>query len=177
MAGSFMAQFVSFVDIVIHQEEDVSAVSYPVLLTPVSIRLSMQLLVSYKPTNQCYLVNSLLPIVDFDHHLNPVTLSRSGPSIAGSTFSLTCSANLTSPIPLPSDVPSPKFEWFFGPHGNASLPSGVTPTTTDLKNCNIYTSTLQFSPALNKFHSGMYTCRLGAGQLANSTVVYFNGMN
>ena len=28
--------------------------------------------------------------------------------------------------PLPPNVPSPTFKWFFGPYGNASLPSGLT---------------------------------------------------
>ena len=48
MADSFMAQFVCFVDGVTHQEEDVSAVSYPVLPIPTLIRLSSQILVRYK---------------------------------------------------------------------------------------------------------------------------------
>ena len=112
--------------------------------------------------------------MDFD---NPVTVSAFGLSIAGKAFSLMCSATLTSPIPLPSNVPSPKFEWFYGPYGNASLPSGVTPTATNLKNCNIYASTLQFSPTLNESHAGMYTCRLGAGRLVGSTVVSLDGMS
>ena len=112
--------------------------------------------------------------MDFD---NPVIVSASGLSIAGKIFSLMCSATLIDPIPLPSNVPSPMFEWFYGPHGNASLPSGVTPTATDLKNCNIYTSTLQFSPTLNESHAGMYTCRLGAGQLASSIVISVDGMS
>ena len=112
--------------------------------------------------------------MDFD---NPVTVSAFGLSIAGKAFSLMCSATLTSPIPLPSNVPSPKFEWFYGPYGNASLPSGVTPTATNLKNCSIYTSTLQISPTLNESHAGMYSCRLGAGRLVGSTVVSLDGMS
>ena len=105
----------------------------------------------------------------------PVTLrSPSGPVIAGNTFSLTCSATLTEPIPLPTNVPCPTFEWFYGPDGNASLPSGVTPTA----NFSGYTltSTLQFTPVLNESHAGIYTCRLGAGRLANSTVVSVDSM-
>ena len=116
--------------------------------------------------------NLLLPTVQFD----PVVLSPSGKSIAGKTFSLICSATLVSPIPLPSNVPSPSFEWFFGPHGDTSLPSGVTPTAT-LKNCFTYSSTLQFSPTLNESHAGNYTCRLGAGRLANSVEISVDGMS
>ena len=113
---------------------------------------------------------------------NPVTLSPSGPGIDGNTFSLTCSATLTlyrskSIIQsLPSNVPSPTFEWFFGPDGNASLPSGVISMGTVLMVGNTYTSTLQFSPVLNESHVGNYTCRLGAGRLASSMVVSVNGM-
>ena len=107
-----------------------------------------------------------------------VTISPSGPGIAGSSFTLTCSAILTSPAHLPSDVPSPTFGWFYGPHGNASLPSGVIPSATVFKfmnSGNIYSSTLQFLPGLNESHIGMYTCRLGVGRLVNSTVVSIDG--
>ena len=105
-----------------------------------------------------------------------VTISPSGHGIAGNSFTLTCSAILTSPAHLPSDVPSPTFEWFYGPRGNASLPSGVIPSPTVLMSGNIYSSTLQFLPTLNESHAGMYTCRLGAGRLVNSTVVSVDGM-
>ena len=105
-----------------------------------------------------------------------VILSPSGSGIAGSSFTLTCSATLLEPIPLPSDVPSPSFEWFYGPHGNASLPSGVTPSSTVLMSGNIYSSTLQFLPSLKESHAGMYTCRLGAGRLVNSIMVSVDGM-
>ncbi len=110
-----------------------------------------------------------------NHPNNPVTISASGPSTAGSIFWLTCSAILVDPLHLPSNVPSPAFEWFYGPHGNAPLPSGVTPSATVRMSGNIYTSILQFSPALYESHAGMYTCRLGAGSLMNSKVVSVNG--
>ena len=110
-----------------------------------------------------------------EYNTSQVTISPSGPGIAGSSFTLTCSAILTSPARLPSDVPSPTFEWFYGPHGNASLPSGVIPSYTVLMSGNIYLSTLQFLPSLNESHGGMYTCRLGAGRLANSTTVSVDG--
>ena len=102
-----------------------------------------------------------------------MTLSPSGPSIAGDTVLLMCSATLVDPIPLPTNVPCPTFEWFFGPNGNAPLPSGVT------QRANFsgftFTSTLQFS-ALNESHAGMYTCRIGAGSLANSVTISVDGM-
>ena len=111
-----------------------------------------------------------------EYNTNQVTISPSGPGIAGNSFTLTCSAILTSPAHLPSDVPSPTFEWFYGPHGNASLPPSVTPSTTVLMSCNnIYSSTLLFLPTLNESHAGNYTCRLGAGRLVNSTVVSVDG--
>ena len=109
-------------------------------------------------------------------YTSPVTLFLSGPGIVGNSFTLTCSATLLDPIPLPSDVPSPNFEWFFGPNGNAPLPSGVAPVETVLKSGYIYSSTLQFSPVLKESHAGNYTCRLGAGRLVNSTVVSVDGM-
>ena len=110
--------------------------------------------------------------------VNPVNLLTSGPGVAGNAFSLLCSATLIHPIPLPSiNVPSPAFEWFFGPDGNASLPSGVIPTDTLWTTGNIYSSTLQFSPVLNTSHAGMYTCRIGAGRLTKSTIVSVDGMH
>ena len=111
------------------------------------------------------------------HNTGQVTISPSGPGIAGNSFTLRCSATLTEPIPLPSNVPSPTFEWFYGPNSNASLPSGVNPSATVLMRSNIYSSTLQFSPTLNESHAGMYTCRLGAGRLVNSTIVSADGMH
>ena len=129
-----------------------------------------------RPTKEYYNIMTLLlfSTVDFDRFPNPVILTSSGPGIVGNTFSLTCSVRLISPIPLPSNVPSPTFEWFYGPNVNASLPSGVTPTFNF--SGHTFTSTLQFSPVLNKSHAGMYTCRLGAGQLVNCTVVSVYGM-
>ena len=50
-------------------------------------------------------------------------------------------------------MPSPTCQWFFGPNGNASLPSaaGVTPMPTVMSSSSnsttdTYTSTLQFTP-------------------------------
>ena len=107
--------------------------------------------------------------------IDPVAISPSGSSIAGETYSLTCLAALFAPIPLPSDVPSPIFQWFFG---NTSLPTGVTPMGT-FSSSNAtsitYTSTLQFSP-LSLSHAGSYTCRIGGGFLMNSAMITVNGI-
>ncbi len=108
---------------------------------------------------------------------DPIILCPSGPSIAGKVFSLKCSATLISPLPLPPNIPSPSFEWFYGPHGNASLPSGVTPSATVRMSGNIYSSTLQFLPTLKESHTGNYTCRLRAGRFAKSTEVSVDGMS
>ena len=104
-----------------------------------------------------------------------VAISPSGSTTAGETYSLTCSATLHSKNPsLPDpNIPSPTFEWFFGPNGNDPLLSGLTPTPTVLSG-GTYTSTLQFSP-LSPSHTGNYTCRLGAASLVNSAVVIVNG--
>ena len=104
-----------------------------------------------------------------------MTISPSGSTgTAGETYSLTCSTTLNSDsTPLPINVPSPTFEWFFGPN-NSSLPTGVTPMAT-VDNINTYTSTLQFSQ-LSESHEGMYTCQLGPGRLANSAFVTVNGI-
>ena len=106
-----------------------------------------------------------------------VSISSSGSTTAGETYSLTCSATLNPyrnpPLPDPN-IPSPTFEWFFGPNGNTPLPSGVTPMPTVL-NSGTYTSTLQFSP-LTQSHTGNYTCQLGAGSLLNSAMVTVNGI-
>jgi hypothetical protein len=84
-----------------------------------------------------------------------------------------CSVTLIDPVPLPTNVPCPVFEWFFDPNGSAPLPSGV------ISRANVsgytFTSTLQFPP-LNASHTGMYTCRIGAGRLASSIVISIDGM-
>ena len=108
--------------------------------------------------------------------VDPVTISPPDSSTAGETYSLMCSAALSNPIPLPTNVPSPTFEWFFGPNDSASLPAGVTPMPTAMSSNStaiMYISTLQFSP-LSQSHAGMYTCRLGAGRLANSAMLTVN---
>ena len=105
-----------------------------------------------------------------------VTISASGSSTAGETYSLMCSVTLLDSLPLPSNVPTPYFEWFSGPSGNASLPSGVTPMATVLDTeTATYSSILQFSP-LSQSHEGVYTCRLGAGRLENSAMINVNGI-
>ena len=102
----------------------------------------------------------------------PVLISFYGSSIAGETYFLICSATLypnrNPPLPDPS-IPSPTFEWFYGPDGNASLPSGLTPGATTL-NGSTYTSKLEFSP-LHQSHTGNYTCRLGAGNLTRNIII------
>ena len=101
-----------------------------------------------------------------------VAISPDGSTTAGETYSLTCLATLapSSNPPLPDpNIPSPTFEWFFGPNGSAPLPSGVTPTDTILSS-DTYTSTLHFSP-LSQSHTGNYTCRLGAISLMNSAMI------
>ena len=105
-----------------------------------------------------------------------VTITSSGSNTAGKTFSLMCSATLHSRNPsLPDpNIPSPTFKWFYGPNGNAPLPSDLTPNTTVLNN-GTYTSTLQFSPLSQSLHAGNYTCRLGAGSLVNSAMFTVNG--
>ena len=124
-----------------------------------------------------FLLYQSVSTVNFGIHdeNDPVTISPSGPGIAGNTFSLTCSAKLIDPIPLPPDVSSPNFEWFFGPDGSALLPPGATPMETVLTSGYVYSSTLQFSPVLNEFHAGTYTCRLGAGRLINSILLSIDG--
>ena len=103
-----------------------------------------------------------------------MAISSSGSGIAGESYSLTCSTTLVDPVPLPSDIPTPNFEWFFGPNGNASLPFGAAPMAT-VQSGNTYRSTLQFS-LLSQFHSGRYTCRLGVGILANSATINVQGI-
>ena len=122
-------------------------------------------------------MNCLTLSVDFavNRFINPVNISSFGSDIAGESYSLTCSATLVDPVPLPSNIPTPTFEWFFGPNGNASLPSGVTPTATTLSSGYTYSSTLSFS-LLTQSHSGVYTCRLGVGILANNNTIVVKGI-
>ena len=104
----------------------------------------------------------------------PVIISSTGSGIAGESYSLTCSATLVDPVPLPSNIPTPNFEWFFGPNGNDSLPFGAAPTVTSVQSGHTFSSVLQFS-LLGQSHSGMYTCRLGVGILANSATINVQG--
>ena len=131
-----------------------------------------------------YYITLYLILVNFGykHNLSHVTISPSTGSttaIAGEAdYSLNCSSTLFEPSRLPSGVPSPNFQWFFGPNGNASLPSGLTPLPTTSKSnstSETYTSSLSFSP-LGQSHAGMYTCRLGAGRLVADTALIVNGM-
>ena len=96
---------------------------------------------------------------------------------AGETdYSLNCSSTLIEPTSLPSNVPSPNFQWSF--NGSPSLPSGVTPMATFMSGSNssgeTYTSTLQFS-ALSQSYTGMYTCRLGPARLMNNIMITVDG--
>ena len=112
--------------------------------------------------------------MDFDPLCIPVVISSYGNNTAGDNYSLTCSTTLIT-NPLPTDVPSPTFQWFYDPNGNAPLPSGVTPRATILGINNTYSSTLQFSQ-LSQYHAGMYTCQLGARRLAANKTVFVNGI-
>ena len=102
-----------------------------------------------------------------------ITGSSDVTGIAGDqNVTIECSVDIT-PNPLPEDVPSPSFGWFFGPT-NSSLPSGVIVSNVT-NSGNTYTSTLQFSP-LRESHAGMYTCRLGGNErLATNANIAVNG--
>ena len=104
----------------------------------------------------------------------PVVISSYGNNTAGDNYSLTCSTTLIT-NPLPTGVPSPTFQWFFGPNGDALLPFGVTPRATILGINNTYSSTLRFSQ-LSQYHAGIYTCQLGARRLAANKAVFVNGI-
>lgn len=107
--------------------------------------------------------------------IGAVSVSPAGTTTttAGDNFNLQCSVDII-PNPLPENVPTPSFDWFFGSN-NASLPSGVTVTPLTSSG-NTYTSTLQFS-LLQESHGGMYTCRLaGNPRLANNNTIIVSGM-
>ena len=105
-------------------------------------------------------------------NIGPVTTTASGGSntgIAGTSFSLVCSAT----VETQTDTPTPNFDWFFGTN-NDSLPSGANPMATVNVMGNTYTSTLQFS-TLQESHAGMYTCRLGSNaRLAVNAMITVN---
>ena len=110
----------------------------------------------------------------------PVQIFSNGfPTVEEAGYSLMCLTFLYH-LSLPSDVPTPTFQWFFGPNGNDSLPSGVSSpmATSNMSNPNgtyIYTSTLEFPRLSQRLHTGMYTCRIGAGRLASNAIVTVNG--
>ena len=104
-----------------------------------------------------------------------VSISPSGPisATADTHFTLDCSADIT-PNPLPPNVSTPYFEWFFGPDNSSLIPSGVNVSSVIISG-NTYTSTLLFYP-LQLSHTGIYTCRLGGNnKLVNSTNIHVNG--
>ena len=93
-------------------------------------------------------------------------------------YSLTCSSTLSSDsIPLPVNVPAPRFEWSFGPSGSDPLPSGITDMGTTTSDSITFTSTLEFSnsPLSQSLHAGNYTCRLGPARLVNNVILTVNG--
>ena len=86
--------------------------------------------------------------------------------VAEESFNIQCSVNINQD--LPSSVSYPTIQWFYGPT-NSSLPSGVTSTAvTNNPGSHTYSSTLQFS-ALQTFHGGMYTCRVGGNEVLAAT--------
>ena len=91
-------------------------------------------------------------------NIGPVTISPSGSITAtiGEPVTLQCSADIT-PNSLPESLPSPTFEWFFGPT-NDPLSSNTTHSSG-----NTYTSTLQI-PMVRESDEGVYTCRLRGNQ-------------
>ena len=122
--------------------------------------------------------------MDFGTHWSvpPVPTPQSvGSNTAGETgYSLMCTTILVNPVPLNCGVPTPTFQWLFGPNGNDSLPSrsGVTPTATNSSRNSTgitYISTLQFPMLSQRLHTGNYTCRIGAGILASNLMVTMNG--
>ena len=108
-----------------------------------------------------------------------ISLSTGSTTTGRADYSLICSATLFDPNTLPSDVPSPNFQWSYD--GAASLPAGVTATATVMSSQNTtsetYTSTLQFSQLNQSLHTRVYTCQLGPVSLTNSAMVTVNGMH
>ena len=98
-----------------------------------------------------------------------VISSVSTNNLGQTVFGLICSVDIFNDI-QELGVPYPTFEWFFGPNGNASLPSGVAVSTV-MDNGTSYTNTLFFSLP-NNSHTGTYTCRLGGNPRleANATI-------
>ena len=130
-----------------------------------------------------YLLSSIL-LVDFvanrDRKYHPVQISLSGSNTnEGIGYSLTCSTLLLTPLVIPSDIPTPTFQWFSGPNGNGPLPAGATPSMTISSTSSnpdgiLYSSTLEFPRQSQPLHTGKYTCRLGAGRLENSAIATAN---
>ena len=104
--------------------------------------------------------------------IGDVIITPTSPILAinGMDLTLRSLADIT-PNPLPQNVSSPYFEWFFS---NTSLPPDVTVSHV-INSGNSYISTLQFSP-LQLNHTGTYRCRLGGNErLAANVVVIANG--
>ena len=112
----------------------------------------------------------------FDHVTFTPSTGSTATTAGQRDYSLTCSVSLFDPSRLPSDVPSPNFQWSFG--GSTSLPSGVTAMPTVMSSSNstseTYSSILQIS-LLSQSHAGMYKCRLGPARLTNSVAITVDG--
>ena len=121
---------------------------------------------------------SISPVMPFDLH-DQSSPQANGTTTAGEVgYSVGCATILVEPSPLPAAMPTPTFQWFFGPNGSDSLPSGLTPPTTfTVNDTNIisYMSMLEFPQLSQRLHAGMYTCRIGAGRLSNTVTVDING--
>ena len=115
---------------------------------------------------------------DVDHVIISPSTGSTTTTAGQRDYSLTCSVTLFQPSSLPSDVPSPNFQWSFD--DDTSLPSGVTAMPTVMSGSNstseTYTSTLQFSRLNQSRHEGVYVCRLGPRRLVNSVTVTINGI-
>ena len=105
-------------------------------------------------------------------NLSDVAISQSiDVAIAGTTFRLKCSVDISLDTLPMTTISQPYFEWFFGP-SNDSIPYDVTISNMTI-NGSTYSSLLLFN-FLQKSHEENYTCRFGGnGRLAAKK--YING--
>ena len=111
-----------------------------------------------------------------------MTISSSVPSDCTQPFSLVCSVEINDRRASGAgSTPSPTFEWFFGPNGNTSLPSGLTTLLSSISSSSVasttYSSSLQFPRPPLRSHAGNYTCRVGGNSklVANTWISVADG--
>ena len=95
----------------------------------------------------CYSFNKVLSTLSSPELLQIITFSESGTGIAGDTFNVTCTVDVSRP---------PDVQWMY-PNGTTVTNGSGIVVGSPMRVGNITNLTLTFNP-LNTSHGGQYTC-------------------